>query len=154
MIGYLILHGFLRGYSLPEGENVIRGRRIFCSNRNKRKGCGRTFSILLANFIRRIIVTTEQLWKFLMNVHTGIKIKNALEMEHCHYSNKSIYRLYQRFHDQQSRIRTMLSQISKPPEVMNSHNPLHQTIEHLKTAFKDHPCPPQAFQYHFQTSIL
>ena len=35
----LILHGYLYGYTEDTSSNVVkRGHRIFCSNRNKRKG--------------------------------------------------------------------------------------------------------------------
>ena len=38
--GALIGHGWLRGYAEHGGEGVIRGRRVFCSNRFRRGGCG------------------------------------------------------------------------------------------------------------------
>ncbi len=43
-----------------------RARRIFCSNRNARPGCGRTFSVWIAEMdkIRRLSLTTGTLWKF------------------------------------------------------------------------------------------
>ncbi|MCK5543067.1 MAG: hypothetical protein KAI40_10275, partial [Desulfobacterales bacterium] len=47
--GCLILHGFLYGYD--DTDFVRRGHRIFCSNRNLRSGCGRTFPMLKSRFI-------------------------------------------------------------------------------------------------------
>ena len=46
VVGTLIRHGFLYGFddSSPR-QKTVRARRIFCSNRNARPGCGRTFSV-------------------------------------------------------------------------------------------------------------
>jgi len=37
-------HGFLRGYAEEGSDRVVRCWRIFCSNRGRRRGCGRTHS--------------------------------------------------------------------------------------------------------------
>ena len=59
LIGFLICHGYLRGFSpdCPEGsdsaEDALRGWRFYCSNRGRRQGCGHTFSVLLSRCLRR-----------------------------------------------------------------------------------------------------
>ena len=50
-VGCLIRHGFLRGYGAAAAERVQRGWRVFCSNRGRKQGCGRTFAILLARHL-------------------------------------------------------------------------------------------------------
>ena len=59
VVGTLIRHGFLYGFddSNPQ-RKTVRARRIFCSNRHARPGCGRTFSVWLADKIRRLSLTT------------------------------------------------------------------------------------------------
>ena len=60
-IGALIRHGYLRGYD--EGNlrhKAVRARRIFCSNRGRRPGCGRTFSVWIATKVRRLGLTTGE----------------------------------------------------------------------------------------------
>src|SRR5205085_506945 len=58
-VGNLIRHGCLRGYDESNSQRkTIRARRIFCSNRNARRGCGRTFSVWSADKIRRLSLTT------------------------------------------------------------------------------------------------
>lgn len=159
--GALILHGFLYGYLVPGGKQK-KAHRVFCSNRNRRPGCGRTFAVRMAMVIQKLAISTKQLWSFLNNICAGIPIKHALGMQQPpfdklktpHYSTASIYRLYQRFKLRQHTIRTKLLELAQPPPVNNSTNPIRQTTEHLRTAFSDQPCPISAFQHHFQTAIL
>jgi hypothetical protein len=64
--GTLIRHGNLYGYDERNPQRkTVRARRIFCSNRNARPGCGRTFSVWCADKIRRLSLTTRGLWRFL-----------------------------------------------------------------------------------------
>jgi hypothetical protein len=56
VVGTLIRHGYLCGFdeSNPQ-RKTVRARRIFCSNRKARRGCGRTFSVWIADKIRRLV---------------------------------------------------------------------------------------------------
>ena len=56
--------GFLRGYAERGSEQVLRGRRFFCSNRALRWGCGRTFSVALMNVLTGFVVRTLTLFRF------------------------------------------------------------------------------------------
>jgi hypothetical protein len=60
--GALIGHGLLRGYAERSSDVVVRGRRIFCSNRDQRPGCGRTFSVLLSTVPSGFMVRTLTLF--------------------------------------------------------------------------------------------
>lgn len=62
VVGSLIRHGCLYGYddSVPPRRS-LRARRVFCSNRYARRGCGRTFSVWCANKIRRLSLSTDTL---------------------------------------------------------------------------------------------
>jgi hypothetical protein len=53
-VGMLIRHGVLYGFddSSPR-RTTVRARRVFCSNRRARLGCGRTISIWLADKVTR-----------------------------------------------------------------------------------------------------
>ena len=53
LAGFVICHGFLRGYGAAGAALAIRGFRFLCSNRRRRQGCGRTYSILLAYVLPR-----------------------------------------------------------------------------------------------------
>ena len=150
-VGFLILHGFLKGFILPDKPDAIRGHRIFCSNRNRKKGCGRTFSIVLSWLISRLAVTTHQLFKFIGNIVSGSKIKAALDIS---YSEKSKYRLYRKWISRQPAIRTRLLMRSQPPFSKHHHSPPAETSQHLKLCFKHVFCAFEAFQFHCQTAIL
>ena len=44
-VGTLIRHGVLTGFDDSSSRRTVRARRIFCSNRHRRCGCGRTVSV-------------------------------------------------------------------------------------------------------------
>src|SRR5271163_4054304 len=67
-VGALIRHGFLYGFDDSSPHKTLRARRILCSNRNARPGCGRTFSVWTVNKIRRLGLTTGRLWHFLQRI--------------------------------------------------------------------------------------
>ena len=65
-VGFLNLHGYLRGYNEKSAHKIIiRARRFFCCPRNQRKGCGRTFSIMAADVLKKFIIRAHSLWLFL-----------------------------------------------------------------------------------------
>ena len=147
-IGLLVRHGFLRGYdeSSPR-EKTVRARRIFCSNRNNRPGCGRTFSVWLADKIRRLSLTAGRLWMFLQAVVVG-GIGEAIRRVNCHLSDRQMQRIWKRFDLGQSHIRTALWQQCEPPELAKSpQSPAAEVLAHLLAAFPHADCPIAAFQH-------
>lgn len=153
--GYLNLHGYLRGYDEKACcGKVIRGRRIFCCGRNRRGGCGRTFSVLAFNVLKKFIITAESFWGFLNNIAKGKDKNNSLRSLRIPFSVSSAYRLWKRFSLAQTKIRLRLLKICSPPVSPHSRQPAIQTILHLKLAFKNARCPIAAFQDYFQASFL
>lgn len=107
--GALIGHGLLRGYAEQDSEVVVRGRRVFCSNRGRRPGCGRTFSVLLSTVLYGFVVRTLTLFRFGNAVLNGLTRRAAwLTRLHAVLSRSSAYRLWQRLHEAQSTLRTRL----------------------------------------------
>jgi len=153
--GYLILHGYLSGYD-DKGSNkkIIRGRRIFCSNRNQRHGCGHTFSILASHILKNCTITTKNLWDFLNNILKGMSKFIAFSILNLPFSISTIYRLYQRIELRQHTLRTLLLKISPPPINVQSSNPLIKTILHLKAVFTRTSNPLADFQAQFQAYLL
>ena len=155
LVGFLILHGFLYGYDEKVyNNNINRGRRFFCSNRNKRNGCGKTFSLLKSNIIKGFIITTNAMWQYLNSLASGENKKEAFKSTKIIHSNSACYRLLNRFKLKQHHIRMLLTRLSKPPELKKTPHPILQTIIHLKETFEKADCPITAFQYAFQTSFL
>lgn len=157
VVGTLIQHGFLFGYDERNPQRrARRARRIFCSNRNSRRGCGRTFSIWLADKIRRLSLTSSTLWRFLQLAVFG-SIAASIRAIDCHLSDRTLQRIWKRFDLSQCPIRTALLNQRPPPELVveRSRWPARaQVLAHLQTAFPDADCPIAAFQQAIQIFFL
>ncbi len=159
VVGTLIWHGFLRGYddSNPP-RKAVRARRVFCSNRHRRPGCGRTFSVWLADKIRRLNLTTGSLWRFLQRAAAG-PIAAAIRTVECHLSDRTWQRLWKRFDRAQSKIRTALCGRCPPPELPArpppepAPRPAAEVLAHLQAAFPD-ANPIAAFQHSLRTFFV
>lgn len=152
-VGNLNRHGFLRGYAEEGSERVVRGWRIFCSNRGRRRGCGRTHSIFLADCLRRRMIRAGCLWKFLKSLGSGLCVKKAWEKLATGFNLKCGYRIALAMQRAHSKIRTLLCRVEAPPVVASNH-PLEQTVCHLKAVFPDAVCPVRAFHLNFQQPFL
>lgn len=160
VVGTLIRHGFLRGFddSNPQRQTV-RARRVFCSNRNARRGCGRTVSVWIAEKIRRLSLTTDCLWRFLQRA-VGGSIRTAIRTADCHLSARTWQRIWKRFDQGQSKIRTALSGRCPPPELparspaVPAQPPAAHVLAHLQAAFPDAHCPIAAFQQTLRTFFV
>ena len=153
LTGYLIGHGYLRGYSESGQAQVVRGRRFFCSNRYRKNGCGHTFSVMLASVVRRFSVRATTLWQLLQVVADGFNINAGWQRVRTGFSVQTGYRLWRRFERSQTHIRTLLCRIEPPPD-SDSQQPLIQLIQHFKAAFAIDSCPLEGFQIRFQQSFL
>lgn len=152
--GYLILHGYLYGYREQDNTQKKRGRRIYCSNRHKKNGCGRTFCVLPASVLPRFVISAQSLWRFLDNAKNGLGLAGAFRRAGCAMSQSSIYRLIKKFSLNQMRIRSFLHRIKDPPAADDMHTPFLQTILHLNSAFEAAVCPITEFQFRFQAPLL
>lgn len=146
-VGCLIRHGFLRGYGEQHlREKAVRARRVFCSNRNRADGCGRTFSVWMADKIRRLFLSADSLWAFLDNAVRANNKLQAFRKLNCALSDSAPYRIWKRFQRAQSGIRTALAPCCRQPKVEARH-PAQLTLAHLKAAFDHHSLSPiAAFQ--------
>ena len=151
VVGALIRHGCLGGHD-ESRRPTIRARRVFCSNRNARPGCGRTVSVWCADKIRRLSLSTGTLWRFLQHAASD-GISAAIRALRCHLSDRTLQRLWQRFDRAQSKIRTALSRCCPPPAVPGQRPALH-VLAHLHAAFPDAGCPIAAFQHTLRTFFV
>ncbi len=152
VVGTLIRHGYLYGFddSSPR-RKTVRARRVFCSNRKARRGCGRTFSVWLADKIRRLGLTTGCVWRFLQRAVAG-SILAASRAVPCHLSGRTMQRIWKRFDLGQSKIRTALAARCAPPE-LPVRTPAAHVLAHLRAAFADAD-PIAAFQHTQRTFFL
>ncbi|EKD26018.1 MAG: hypothetical protein ACD_79C01405G0010 [uncultured bacterium] len=154
LIGTLIKHGSWKGFLGYVGLFGIRGYRIFCNNRKRSKGCGKTFSLIPSSIIKGFAIPSSQLWIFLKQKH---KSKNIIQAGH-HLKNtfsiSTIYRLWNLFSLAQSKIRNFIIKITSPPAMNFTTDPALQTIAHLESAFNGSICPVADFQCKFQVDFL
>jgi len=154
-IGTLNLHGYLKGYDDQQGNNkVIRGHRVFCSNRGRRQGCGQTFSVMCSTQFKKFIITTNTLWSFLKQILLGLNTFQAFHSMQSRFKTSMAYRLIRIITLNQPRIRTLLFNKYPAPKHAKKFTPLIATIRHLQSAFSHHDDPLSAFQIHFQTPFI
>lgn len=151
--GTLIGHGLLRGYAEHTSERVIRGRRLFCSNRFLQRGCGRTVAILLDSFLRAFTVRAATLFALATTVFAGSSLRGAWQLAAPSFSLSSVYRLWHRLLGALSYLRTQLLSVCPPPPSQAS-EPLTQLLEHFGVAFTLSECPFSAFQSQLQSPVL
>jgi hypothetical protein len=153
--GTLILHGYLYGYSEQGDTNlIVRGRRLFCSNRHRRSGCGRTVSVLASAFLRGFIITAAALWCFLIHAAASRHKRAAFARLGLALCPSGAYRLFRRVRHAQSRIRMLLLRRTPAPAPPPTPHPISATLAHLQAAFPEAPCPIAAFQHAFQAAFL
>ncbi len=141
-VGFLIRHGFLRGYG--SGSEIIRrGWRLFCSNRQRRRGCGRTHGVLLAEYLARRSVTASVMTGFLKNRMTGLSLTASWPI--CTQGVECAMRIWGAWKKFQAAIRCALCSLCCAP-ASAQRNPLLQTAEHLFFLFPS----VSDFQLHFQ----
>jgi hypothetical protein len=157
--GALNRHGFLRGYDEQNfKQKAIRALRVFCSNRGNAGGCGRTFSIWIADKVKRLFLDAQSLWQFLEQAATRGNKSQAFQNLACSLSGSARYRIWKRFLKAQSLIRTALAAFCPPPKQLPGGDGLsatQATLEHLKVAFKDSMLNPiAAYQAQTQSFFL
>lgn len=114
--GTLNAHGFLRGGAENRlGKDALRGRRFFCSDRGRRPGCGRTYSVLLAQMLRKVSVRTGGFWRFCRGRLSGLSVLAAWEEARCAFSPESAYRWWRRWRKAEPTVRTHLFRGREPP---------------------------------------
>ncbi len=151
-VGCLIRHGYLWGYG-QGSDRIRRGRRVFCSNRNRRTGCGRTYAVLLALHLYRRIVNAGQIGGFLRRVLGGDGIRAGWKAVANGGCPSNGYKVWGAFVRNQTHIRSGLHRLARPagdsiPE------PILQVISHLMNAFKVGGSPVAAFQAASQQGFL
>ena len=154
-VGSLIKHGFLRGYDSDQPHSkAVRAARVFCSNRNRTTGCGRTFSVWMAEKIKYCFLSADSLWRFLKQAVTSGNKIDAFRKLKSGLSDSAAYRFWKRFSNAQFAIRTALAGLCEPPQI-ESDCPAKLTLAHLQKAFKERQLLPiAAFAATLQTFFI
>ncbi len=154
-VGFLVGHGLLFGYAELSGDRIIRGRRLLCSNRHRRRGCGRTVSIFSSWVLPRFMVSAVTLFSFFLAALLGRSSRLAAWTSTIGeaLSVSTAYRLWRRLQGCQSRLRTRLCAIV-PFGPSEETEPWSHLLEHFRSAFSDSTCPFSAYQLAFQEPLL
>ena len=135
------------------GGQAERGQRVFCSNRGQRGGCGRTFSIYLAEMLPRHTVRAGAVSGLLKELLAGQSIKRAAERLRLPFALETLYHLLARLRGRLDAVRSWLWR--RQPAPASSHTqPLLQTVEHLQAVFPAATCPVSEFQVVFEEPLL
>jgi hypothetical protein len=147
-------HSFLYGNdpNLADGQR-LRGQRVFCSDRGQRGGCGRTFSVFLADVLPRLTMTAVFLWQLLFLLSGGQSVQAAARSSALPFGDQTLYHILGRLRLRLDVIRTRLCQVMPVPASSQS-DPLLQTIEHFRIAFPRADCPLKEFQTRFQEPLM
>ena len=148
----LAAHGYLRGYAASGHDTVSRGLRFFCSNRRRKPGCGRTFSILWDTVIPRCLLRTGQLFGLLQATAGAATLHGAWTASRLLISARSACRWMARWHLLAAHVRTRLCMVVQPPGKTDGlPDPLG--LRHLAAAFPTEGCPLAAFQRVLQIAV-
>lgn len=131
----------------------LRGQRVFCSNRGRRGGCGRTFLLCLAAVLPRHSLTTSLLWLFLAEMLAGLSIKAAVEKLRSPFALETFYRVRRKLRLRLDALRARFCSQQNPPTSAHR-DPLLQTLDHLQMVFQGSSCLLTDFQLHFQSPFL
>lgn len=147
-------HSFLYGNDpdLAKGER-LRGQRVFCSDRGQRGGCGRTFSVFLADVLPRFTITAVFLWQLLFLLLGDHSVQAAAHSSGLPFADQTLYHILGRLRLRLAILRPRLCQLAGPPPCSHS-DPLLQTVEHFAVAFPRADCPLQEFQTRFQEPLM
>ncbi len=72
----LVSHGFIYKKQTGSAPAAV-GKRVWCSNRNRRTGCGRTMRLYLDSTVRHLHYTGQQVVAFLLALMAGMTVQCA-----------------------------------------------------------------------------
>jgi predicted trehalose synthase len=126
---------------------------VFCSDRGRRGGCGRTFAVFFGDVLPRHSVTAALLGHLLAGLLTGLALKSAVEALHTAFAVETFYRLQRRLRRRLDVVRAWLCRAQSPP-VSGRADPLLQTVEHLQAIAGGATGGVTGYQLRFQQPLL
>jgi len=144
--GMLILHDYLYGYDETRSIRCIKARRVFCSNRNSRTGCGKTITYRLIDFLPHSLISSRTAWQFLHGICSGMSIEHAFETldPACVLSISTFFRFWERFKSGMHTIRTFIANNFPLPPVSEP-TPARETIRHMSIHLNNPDSDPIAY---------
>jgi hypothetical protein len=88
--GQLLSHGFV--YKKSHVSKKAVGKRIFCSNRNRKKGCGKTIRLYIAEQAHKLHYDTKHLLTFIIALVARLSIQKAYKVATGTEDSRNAYR--------------------------------------------------------------
>jgi hypothetical protein len=155
----LVSHGFIRK-KRAGGDLQSVGKRVFCSNRHHRTGCGRTMQLYLDSTLRRAHHAGSAVVAFVLLLLAGASIASAYTQATQAQSHRHAYRWLHRLRAQTSTYRSLFHQppLEQPTMALGSRphglrrSLLASTFSALLNRFKQPLC--QTYQSQLQRPFL
>jgi len=151
-----VSHGFV----YKQRSSVLRekvGKRIFCSNRYGRTGCGRTFRLSICEELSTLQYGATHLFIFLCALIANLSVSKAYEQATGAYDQRNAWRWLNKLVYKLADYRTFLKRhtsntFSQPLSRVKRLRILLPTIKRLFSFFKQSPCA--AYQQLRQISFI
>lgn len=148
----LVGHGRLFGYGERTSCREVRGQRVLCSNRRRRGGCGRTFTLWLASVVPRLTVRAVTIFALLAAMADGVPCARAWRAASC-MTLRTGYRIKTRLALAGPAMRTALLSRAPPPTTSDP-SPYAQLLAHLQAALGPRIDSFSHYQLSFQRSVF
>jgi transposase-like protein len=154
----LVSHGFIRKKQVQAEQQVV-GKRVLCSNRYHRTGCGRTMQLYLDTTVRYLHHTGNAVVAFVLSLMAGMSIQAAYHHATGTATARHAYRWLHRLAAQSSAYRSVPHRpplqdaasdaVANRPARLGA---LMSTFTALLHALGQRPC--SAYQLQLQRSFL
>lgn len=139
-----VSHGFIYKKQ-NQGEKQAVGKRIFCSNRSGRSGCGSTFQFYLSQEIPSLHYSTLELFIFLSSLLSSLTVQEAYEKATGTCDPRNAYRWLTKLQNKLMDYRCLLNTRTEPIiEIFKSKSKRFQlllpTLQSLFLLMKEAPC--------------
>jgi len=130
-----VSHGFVyKQRSIEIKERVAK--RIFCSNRHQRSGCGRTFQLYLADTLPALRYSASQLFVFIRVLLATFNISTAYQTATHQSDTRHAWRWISKLRLQLSSYRQYLKLPTAPKTPVTSQRRLHILSSTLSALFQ------------------
>ena len=128
---------------------------MYCSNRGRRRGCGRTAPVFLAGVLPRHTLSAPLFWQVLLGLLRGESLPAAARG--VPMALESVRGACRRLARRLDAVRASLCARQTPAAGCGLQTPLLQTLEHLRAVFPEAgagACPLARYQAEFQKPLM
>jgi len=152
--GCLIKHSKIYRTSNIKGKYIFHGQRVFCNNRDSKKGCGHTFALTLTVKLPRLNRFTSQINSFLIHYITSLIACLAWNMSHPDCTDiTASYRFLKLVKRSFFSLKALLCTITKPPDHLDPKSAL-SLFQHIQSAFSNSKKPLEDFLLFHQKRLF